>query len=114
VIDVLILQWLGDPGQARAMAQDVAHRQILLAGLRELGPVLRNRLIGIELALIDQTMGAGRRETFGRRVDVDQRVALPWFGLRLVGMTAPDIDDAFTVEIDRASGAELAALFEIF
>ncbi len=59
------------------MAQEVTNRYLLFAGLRELGPVLGDRRVDIEKALVGETVRADRGDAFGCREDVDDRVPLP-------------------------------------
>jgi hypothetical protein len=82
------------------MAQDISDGKLLLSGLRKLRPILRYSFIGIKLALIDQAMRAGSGEPLGRRVHINQGIALPPVGFRLVGMPAPQIDNRTSVHDD--------------
>jgi hypothetical protein len=91
-------QLLSHRGQSRAMTQQIIYRNFVLARLRELRPVLRHRRVEIQHPLIDQPMRTNGRKPLGRRVHVDERIARPRLGLRLVGMTTPKIDDGLSIK----------------
>ena len=71
------------------MIKDIADRNVLLSALGELRPVLGDRFVAIELALIDQAMRTGRGQGLGGRVNIDDGVALPRTGFGLIGVAAP-------------------------
>src|SRR5207247_10626753 len=53
--------------KARLMAAQITNGERLLARLRELRPVVRDRGIAVPQALGDEPLQAGRRAAFGRR-----------------------------------------------
>jgi hypothetical protein len=65
------------PGQAGAVAEQMARGDRLLAVAGELRPVARHRRIDVERTAVDEHMGAQRRHRLRRRKDVDDGVALP-------------------------------------
>ena len=113
VIRLLHGDWHAQRGQPRLVAQQVAHRDLPLARSRELRPVLRHRLVDVELALLDQAMGADRRHALGRGIDVDDRVLLPGAGPRLVSEASPQLHHGLAVEVDRNPSSQLAMLLEV-
>src|SRR5271156_1346685 len=75
VVERAELQRFAYGGKTRAMAQQKSHRQLVLARLRKLGPVLRHGRVDINEALVYQAMRANRGDALGGRVNVDERVA---------------------------------------
>ena len=95
------------------MRHQVAHLDVLLAGRRELGPVLGDLAVEVELAPIGEHQRTQRGHRLGRRPDVDDRVALPRRRLRLVDVAAPQVDDELAVEDDGDRRADIEALVEV-
>src|SRR6266851_647530 len=114
VEDRLARKHLANSRQTRAMVQQLPHRYPVLAMLREFRPVTRDRRVKIEQTLVGQAMSANRGHPLGGREDGDDRVARPWARARLVGMTAPQVDDHLAVDAYGNGGAVLVALVEIF
>ena len=102
-----------DGGQPRAMAQEPAHRDVLLAGLGELGPVAGHRRVQVELAALGQHVGAERDHALGGRGHADDRVRGPRAGAGRVGMAAPAVHHPHPVEVHADGGARVAALGEV-
>src|SRR5262245_9929673 len=88
------------------MGQEMAHQKPRLAGLRELGPVVRDRRLEVEQARVDQTQRAHGANRLADRIQVDDRVAPPRPGPRAVGEAAPEVDDGRTVDVDRERRAD--------
>src|SRR5208337_2007274 len=109
----VVVEEFAHGGKTRAMTQQIPHRQLVLARLGELGPVLRHGRVDVEQALVGEAMRADRGDALGGRVDVDERVARPRLGLRLISMSRPDIHDASTVEHNCRGGADLVSLLKI-
>src|SRR5216683_1034466 len=95
------------------MAKNVSDGKPFLPRLRELRPVARDRRIQVDFPALDQPMNAGRGDALGGRIDVHDRVAFPWAGACLVGMTAPQVDHRAAVDKDRCCSADVAALIEV-
>ena len=95
------------------MAHDVADQDVLLARLRELGPVRGHGSVEVELAPVVEHEGAQERHRLGRRPDVGDGVALPGPRLVLVGPAAPDVDDRLAVHEDGDGRAEVFAPVEL-
>src|SRR5271170_642155 len=95
------------------MAQQPTHDDALLAGLRELGPVARDRRVQVDTPLVGESVKAGRRDPLGGGIDVDDSVALPRPRALPVGIAAPQIDDRPTVDRYRDGGADLPATREV-
>ena len=75
-----------------ASAVEIA-KHVLLACGRELGPVLRDLAVQVELTAVGQDQRAQSGHGLGRRPDVDDGVALPGSRLGFVDVAAPQIDD---------------------
>jgi len=101
---------LAHRGHARLVAQEPAHRDALLPGLRELGPVLGDRRVEVELARVDQAVGADRGHALRGRVDVGDRVALPGPGARAVAPATPQVDEQLAAQRHRDRRADFAGL----
>src|SRR5712692_10750977 len=114
VEDRLARERLANSRQTRAMVQQLPHRYPVLAMLREFRPVTRDRRVKIEQTLVGQAMSAYRGHPLGGREDGDDRVARPWARARLVGVTAPQVDDHLAIDAYGNGGAVLVALVEIF
>ena len=82
----------------------------LLAAGSELGPVFGDGRVDVELAFLNQAVSAEGDQALGRRIDVDEGVAVPLALARLVVPAAPEVDDGLSVEVDADGGADVAAL----
>ena len=100
----------GEPG---LMCEQHAHGDRVLAVLRELRPVRRDRRVEVELAARDEHVRAQRGGALGARPDHADRVAFPRPPGRGVGAPAPEVDDRLAVERHADGGADLAALGEV-
>jgi hypothetical protein len=112
VVEALLRQRLPDRREARFVTEEPTDRDLGLPGLGELGPVARDGGIEIEATLLDEAVGADRRQALGRRVGVDEGVALPFAGAGGVGEAAPEIDDELALERERDRRADLLLRFE--
>ena len=83
-----------------------------LAVLRELGPVLRDGGVEIELAAIGEHEHAQGRHRLGAGVDVDDRIFFPGSAVGR-GETGPEIDNELTIDGHGDAGAEFAASVEV-
>ena len=82
-------------------------RHVLFAGRLELGPVARDRRVGVELAPVGQHQRAQRGHGLGGRPDVGDRVALPRRRAFGVDGAAPEVDHRLAVDVQRDARAEL-------
>src|SRR4029453_12112455 len=87
-----------------------AHRDLILAGGAELGPVPDHWGVEIEFAALGEQMGADRGCAFGGRCDLDDRVFVPRTVRVAIGESAPQVDDRAAVRIDADGGANLAGV----
>ena len=99
--------------QSCLVAQQVAHRDPFLAGLRELGPVARDRKVDVELAALGEQVHARRGRAFRAREDELQRVGAVEGAGVAVGDAAPHVDDLGAVDVERVARAHLAVLLEV-
>ena len=101
-----------DCGQAGAVAEQPADEDLLFAGLRELRPVARHGRVEVELALLREQMGGDGDHALGGGGDHLQ--GFGGIGLAAGGPgAAPQVDHRFAVEVDAASGADIAVLLEV-
>lgn len=99
--------------KAGTVVEQMMNAGLRLTGLAELGPVANHRSVKVDQTPVGQHVDHERGHAFRDRHHVDDRVALPGFGVRAVGMTAPEIDHEPPVDIDRAVGADLFLPLEI-
>jgi hypothetical protein len=93
--------------------EQVAHGQLRLARLCELGPVARDRRVEVDRALVDEPVQRQRGESLRRRVDVHERVALERLRALLVAVAGPQVDDELAFERRSDRGSELVARREL-
>jgi hypothetical protein len=67
----------------------------------------------VDLSPIGEDQAAQRCHRLRRRPDIDDRVALPWNGLVLVDVAAPDVHDGLAADLHRHGGSEVVAGVEI-
>ena len=93
-------QRCADCGQARAVAENLTQGNVLLAGLGELRPDIRQCIIQINAAglhLLQQGDGAQR---LGAGKHVDQRILLPDLAVVLVHHPVPEIQHSIAADCD--------------
>jgi hypothetical protein len=101
-----------DGGQPRLVGEQPLHRDVLLAGLPELGPVLHHRRVDVEQAALGEQVRADRSGALGAGEDDLQRVVV----VRRAGVVArpaPDVDDLPAVDVERVARALFAVLDEV-
>ena len=91
----------------------MAHRDILLAGGGELRPVQGDRRVEVELAALDQEVGADRGRPFRARGHQYHAVFGPRPTALLVCHTAPEIHHLPAAVIRTAGSADLSVVLEI-
>ena len=103
----------GQHRDCRAVVEAPAHQDVFLPVLRELGPVVRDRLVDVDQALLDHFVEANAGHTLRDAHHADGRMLVPF--LRAVGIrpAAPHIDHGFAVEHGRSRGAQLFLDLEI-
>ncbi len=99
-----------EPG---AVAQYLPDRDPLLACGGELGPVVRDGSVDVDLAALHEHVCADRGRALRGREDDGQRVRRPLSPTGEIGQAAPDVDHRLPVEVDRAGGTDVATLLEI-
>jgi hypothetical protein len=95
------------------MREQLADGYVLFAGLREFRPVTRDLVFVSAKASVDGDRETGRRDAFGRRPDIDERVGLPRPLAVGIAMTAPQIDDQFAVHQKGNRRADLIVVLEV-
>jgi hypothetical protein len=116
VVQILDGGRLGEARQPGLVRQQVRDGRLLLAELAVLGPVLHHRIVVAQLALLEQQRDRGCDDALGRRVDVDERAALPGPRARPILVAGPDIDDALAGAVHgqrRADVRDVVAAAEI-
>ena len=83
------------------MREEVPDEHALLPVRLELGPVVGDRRVEVELAAVGEDQRRQVRHRLGRRPDVDDRVALPRRRLLRVGVTSPHVGDELPLVDDR-------------
>ena len=106
-------QGLLPTAQAGGVPHDVAHLNALLAVGAELGPIVGDGRVEVELLTVVQHEGDEERHGLGGGPDVGERVAFPRPRLVLVGPAAPDVDHRLAVEEDGNGGAEVGSAVEL-
>ena len=86
---------------------------LLLAVLRELGPVVRHPFFVVEPAARVRDGQGHRGQALGGRVDDHHRVPLPRLAGLLVSNAAPEVDDLLAALIGTAGAAQLPASSEV-
>jgi MFS transporter, ENTS family, enterobactin (siderophore) exporter len=114
VVVVLDAHRRREPGQPGLVAHDLADRDRVLAGRRELRPVPRDRRVRVELAPVDEDVRAQRGHRLGRGPHVRERVLLPPPVPTRVGPAPPQAHDGFAARRDRHARPDLTALGEVF
>ena len=95
------------------MRQHRAERDVRLAVGRELGPELRDRVVGVEIPALDQQVGADRGRALRGGEDERRRVLAPAPAARDVRHPAPDVDDGTPVDVEAAGRTDIAVSFEV-
>jgi hypothetical protein len=90
-----------------------ADRDLLFAGLSELGPVAGHRRIEVEFAAIGELVHTCAGQSLAAGQHIAQGVLAPRPVAGSVGGSAPQIDDQIAVHPDRDCGADLVAQQEI-
>ena len=101
------------PREPRLVRQEVRDGQVGLAALRELGPVLRDGCVDVELTFLRELVRAYGRRAFRRREHELDRVLLPRSPAGLVGHTTPKVDDLLAAVVRAERRAHLEALGEV-
>ena len=89
--------------QADGVVEHHAHRRALLAVARELGPVLGDRRVDVELAAAREHVRADRRRALRAREHDRDRVARPGHAVRRPREPAPEVDDRAPLEASRTA-----------
>src|SRR5689334_10199284 len=95
------------------MREQLANGYVLLAILREFGPVSGDAIFIIEIAARVRQRHGEPRETFGGGKDKHHGVLFPWLAHLLVAQSAPEVDDLFVRNVSRASRPHFVALGEV-
>ena len=104
---------LVEQDEPRLVPEQLAHGDRVLAVLRELGPVARDRRVVVEPAARVRDRQRHRREALGAGHDDDHRVLVPRRVAVGRAAAAPQIDDLLAAPVGRDGGADLAALGEV-
>src|SRR5262249_19840305 len=102
-----------DIRQAGLVGEQPPDRDLLLTSRAELRPVPHDRSVEIELATLDEEVGAHCGRTLRGRRDERDRVPSPRAILLAVGQTTPQIDHSTPVDIDAACSAEVLSFLEV-
>src|SRR5215217_1569938 len=94
---------------ARDVAESVADEDALFAVLAEFRPVLGDRIVVADLALLGQDVQGGRGDPFADGVDREERIRRDRRAQGRVGDTGPGIDDEFAVVVDGDLESDLLA-----
>jgi hypothetical protein len=92
------------------VAEEHPYRDLVLALLRELGPVGGDGFVHVDQTAVGESMRGGRGHPLGGRVRADDRVALPGARPGGVGPASPEVDDLAPVDVRAHRRAELALL----
>ncbi|MNN47827.1 hypothetical protein D3C81_1622660 [compost metagenome] len=98
--------------QTGAMAEQLAHRNALLAGGGELRPVVRHRRIQLQPALADQLQQGNAGECLGAGEQVENGVSLPLLTRLPPCAARPEIDDHLAANLDAQRRATLLMIVE--
>ena len=113
VVELLERVRLAQPGQTRAVGQQVPHQHPLLARGGELRPVRGHRGVEVQQSPVGEDVRAQRRGPLRRGPHVDQRVPLPRACARRVGPAAPQVGHRHAVDRHAHRGAELGPVPEV-
>lgn len=94
-------------GDSRAVGEDVADLNVLLAVGGELGPVLGDLVVDRDAALVHELQHGQSRDDLGAGEHVDNGVLLPWLRAGRVCVTSVYAEDILAVEVDGQRGAVL-------
>ena len=114
VVERFQCDWLLESRQPGHVAEQIAHGQLLFAGLGKLRPVLRHGVVQIDRAPVDEDQGRDGRHHLGGRVDIDDGVSLPGPGPRRIGMSRPEVHDRLAIHGCRKGRTDFPALPEVF
>ena len=95
------------------VGQQPAHRDVLLAGSGELGPVFGHRGVEVEFAPLGQQVGADRGRAFRAREHQDDAVFDPRPTGLHVGHSAPEVDHLHAPVIQAERSPDIAMLLEV-
>src|SRR5690606_6751798 len=112
VVQRLARQRGADGGQPGLVAEQLAHRDALLAGGGEFRPVAGHRRIQLQLAFADQLQGGDGGEGLGTGEQVQQGVLLPHFLAIPIRRAGPQVDHRLTGDLHAEGGAPLAGVVE--
>jgi hypothetical protein len=104
---------LVDEDETRFVPEELANGDGMLAVLRELGPVPRDRRVVVEPPACVGNGERHRREPLGRRKDDDHRVLVPRVVAFRRAATAPQVDDLLAAPIGSDGRTYFAALAEV-
>ena len=102
-----------DHREAGAVRHQHAHGDLTLPLGRELGPVVGDLRVVVDLAPLREQRDAHRRGAFRRREDELQRAVVVGPTGRRIGDAAPEVDDLLAVDVHRDLRAELAVIGEV-
>lgn len=100
-------------GDSRAVPEDHAAGDVLLALLRELRPVPADRGVEIQLPFLREEMGTEAHESLGAGEDRDDGVLFPRAPGPRVRDPAPQVDDLASAREHRDRRAEFGKLVEV-
>jgi hypothetical protein len=104
---------MGHVGHPALVVEEHAYGGRRLPRLAVLGPGVDDERVGVELAPVDQQVGAQGGGTLGAGPHRADDVPLPGPAGRRVGHTAPQVDDDLAVDHHAHAGAHLASLGEV-
>ena len=106
-------EWLVDPGESGLVREQVADRDRFLVRLRELGPVLGDGCVEVELAVLHELVRADRGRALRGGEHHDHRVGLPRPTGLLVGDATPDVHHGDAAVVGRERGAHFETVGEV-
>jgi hypothetical protein len=88
-------------GQSGGVTERPAYGNLCFALLCELGPIVGDRPVEVESPLLDEDVGARRKNSLPYRLNANDGVLAPRVGPRIVEVTTPKVDGEATVYVDR-------------